>query len=560
MKKQIIFLIIVCIGHISTTTNAMISGLSSQVDSIVYAQFKPGQPGGVVAVMSKNGVIAKKCFGVKNAESAEAIDEATLFDIASVAKQFTAFAILLLEQRGKINLDNDIRHYLPDLPDYGQKITVRHLLQHTSGIASTDWLRLLSGIPFDVKWTQQDEIDIIYKYSGLNFEPNTKHVYSNSGYSLLAEIVKSVSGMHFPEFLSKNVFKPLNMETAIIYYSPEMEQKNTALGYSVREGEAVLVSSSEDYGYGGGNIFASLDDMMKWGQNFLNPKVGGSELIKRMQTKYNTLENGDSLNYTYGLYVTKYKGLNLVSHSGGIPGFRSQFLFFPDEELVIVVLLNNENINSRALATGIADLILADKIVVTDKEPRVEVDLSAAIMEKYVGNYEMPDGIELEFVLDEGVFWLHLPGGHQFQLFAESENKFFLKVFEAQVTFVEGAGGDVDELIWHQHGIDHKASRIGEKILLTLAEIASLTGDYYHKDLSTDYNIIFEDEQLKILPPATFEKYFGAKFIPLNHVNGDRFATDRFGMVEFTRDENNEVIGFVMLDIGRVQNVKFLRR
>ncbi len=556
MKKLFLFLILV---GTCTIANANTINFSEKIDSLIALQHKEVMPGGVVGVISGDDFVVKKCFGISDVEKDKAITENTLFDIASVAKQFTAFAILLLEQDGKIELDRDIRHYLPDLPDYGHKITVRHLLQHTSGIASTDWLRLLSGIPFDVKWTQQDEIDIIYKYSGLNFEPNTKHVYSNSGYSLLAEIVKSVSGLHFPEFLRKNVFTPLNMETAIIYYSPEMEQKNTAFGYSVHEDEAVLVSSSEDYGYGGGNIFASLDDMMKWGQNFLNLKVGGAELISRMQTRYNTLENGDSLNYTYGFYITKYKGLNLVSHSGGIPGFRSQFLFFPDEELIIVVMLNNENINSRALATGIADLILAEKIVVKEEKPRAEVDLVVEAVEKYVGNFEMSDGMELEFVFEQDTFWLHLPGGHQFQLFAESENKFFLKAFDAQVTFIKGPGGEVDELIWHQSG-EHHATRVGEKILLSVEEIASLAGDYYHKDLNTDYNIIFEDNQLKIAPPATFERYFGAKFIPLNHVNGDRFATDRFGMVEFSRDENNEVNGFVMLDIGRVQNVEFVRR
>ncbi|MFW5792955.1 MAG: serine hydrolase [Bacteroidota bacterium] len=534
--------------------------LSQKIDSIISLQHTAGQPGGVIGVISGSDVVVKKSFGIMDVENNKAITETTLFDIASVAKQFTAFAILLLEQDGKIELDRDIRYYLPDMPDYGHIITVRHLMQHTSGVASTDWLRLLSGIPFDVKWTQQDEIDIIYKYSCLNFEPNTKHVYSNSGYSLLAEIVNSASGMPLPGFLKKNVFTPLSMETAIIYYSPDIEQKNTAFGYEMLDDKAVLISSSEDYSYGQGNIFASLNDMINWGQNFITPKVGGHELVNRMLTKYNTLENGDSLSYTYGFYVSTYKGVKMVSHSGGIPGFRSRITIFPDDELVVITMLNNESINSRAIATGVAELFLADRIFVKEVAPRIAVDLNYEKIEKYAGNYKMPDGMELEFAFELDTFWLLLPGDQKFELFAESDNEFFLKDFDAQVTFIDGSDGEVNEIIWHQGGNDYHASRTSEKVLLSIEEIASFAGDYYHPDLSTDYNVIFEDEQLKIIPPATFERYFRASIIPLNHVNGNIFATDRFGMVEFTRNSDKDVIGFVMLDIGRLQNVKFVRR
>jgi CubicO group peptidase (beta-lactamase class C family) len=534
--------------------------LSQKIDSIISIQHNDGQPGGVIGVISGGDVVVKKCFGIMDAENNKANTETTLFDIASVAKQFTAFSILLLELEGKLNLDENIRYYLPYLPDYEYEITARHLLQHTSGIASTDWLRLLSNIPFDAEWTQKDEIDIIQKYSKLNFKPNTKHVYSNAGYALLAQIVESVSGMKFPEFVDEKIFTPLGMKTAIIFHNSEIEQVNTALGYDIIEDKPVVVSSTEDYCYGGGNIFASLNDMMNWGQNFFSPLVGNEDIMHRIRNKYNTLENGDSISYTYGFYVAKHKGLRIVSHSGGLPGFRSQVIMFPDEGLFVVVMLNNEKINSRKLALDIVGLLLADKMIEDAPVPKVEMTLDLEEIKAYQGYYQMPDGMEMGFELIENEFWLLLPGDQKFQLFAESDKKFFLKDFNAQATFVVGENGEVNEMIWHQGGTDYHAFRVEETFPLTIEEIASFAGEYYHQDLNTDYNIIFEDEQLKIIPPATFERYFRSALIPLNHVNGDRFATDRFGMVEFTRNSDNEIIGFVMLDIGRVQNVKFVRK
>ncbi len=533
---------------------------SAQIDSIISLQHSEEQPGGVLAVISKGDIAEKKCFGIMNTENNKAIDKNTLFDIASVAKQFTAFSILLLEKDGQIDLDSDIREYLSYLPEYDYEITIRNLIQHTSGIASTDWLRLLSGIPFDVKWTHQDEIDIIKKYSRLNFKPNTKHVYSNAGYSLLASIVEEVSGMTFPQFLSKEVFKPLGMKTAIIYDSHQDEQLNRATGYEIVDEKAEAVSSSEEFSYGSGNIYASINDMITWGNNFFSPKVGDKNIIDRMLNKYNVLENGDSISYTYGLYVGEYKGVKMVSHSGGIPGFRSQFMIFPEDELIVIVMLNNESINSRTIATSVAEIYLADRIMEKEVAQRVETDLNLSKIENYIGNYTLPDGMEFEFVLEKDTFWLHLPGDHKFQLFAESDNEFFLKDFDAQVTFIEEPNGNVNEMIWHQGGEDYHATRTVDRVPLTTEEKAKFAGDYYHKDLKTDYKVVFDDNKLVLNPPETFERYFGAKYINLNHVNGDIFATDMFGMVEFTRDEKNEINGFILLNIGRLQNVEFLKR
>ncbi|PKP46330.1 MAG: hypothetical protein CVT94_15040, partial [Bacteroidetes bacterium HGW-Bacteroidetes-11] len=305
--------------------------LSDRIDSLVSLQHSEGQPGGVIAILSGEEVMLTKSYGLMDIEQNKPNDLNTTFDIASVAKQFTAFAIMLLEEEGKLELDKDIRVYLPKLPEYEYTITVRNLLQHTSGIASTDVLRLFAGLSFDELWNQQKEIELIGQYSHLNFKPNTSHVYSNSGYSLLAQIVEVASRMSFPDYLESKIFIPAGMKSAVVYSDPTLKLVNNSTGYKMVEGKAVKVSSTTDYSYGSSNIYMNLNDMICWGQNFISPKAGNAAMIKRILNPYNTLENGDSIFYTYGFNVRKYKGVKMVEHSGGVPGFRNQFMIFPDD-------------------------------------------------------------------------------------------------------------------------------------------------------------------------------------------------------------------------------------
>ena len=192
MKNLILIIALVKMISIFTVNpgSAQIENLSSRIDSLVATQHSENLPGGAIAILSSNGVIYRNSFGIMDVEQNLKVNENTLFDQASIAKQFTAYAIMLLEQEGKLDLDEDIRKYVSDLPEYEHTLTVRHLLQHTSGIASTDWLRLMSDVGFDEVWYHDDEVRLTKQYSQLNFKPNTQHVYSNGGYSLLASIVE----------------------------------------------------------------------------------------------------------------------------------------------------------------------------------------------------------------------------------------------------------------------------------------------------------------------------------------------------------------------------------
>lgn len=534
------------------------SSLEKVIDSLVSLQHQPGEPGGVIAVISDKKVLYKGCYGLMDLLQGLIINETTLFDIASVSKQFTAFAILMLENEGRLNLDDDIRDILPWLPAYAYKVTIRHLLQHTSGIPSTDVLRLLAGIPLDSIWTQEDEIRMIRQYPFLNFEPNTTHLYSNAGYSLLAAIVEHVSGLSFPVFMDQKVFKPLGMDASFVMSNEVDLPEQIAVGYRKNQDGFEVFSSLDDLSYGSGNIFSNLHDMILWSLHMQKPVAGSHAFYQRISEPYNTLNHGDSLYYTYGFNVRKYMGMKLVEHSGGVPGFRSQFMVFPEANVIIMLMFNNETINTRPIATGIADHLFQGRQEVDSEVCRQEIDIDLADVQAFEGRYLMPDGTEITFVVEQDTFWLELPGDMRFQLFAESSHAFFLKAFDAQCVFVQPEDGPVQEIIWQQRGQDFKASRINEIILLKPEELPSFTGVYHHPELQVDYPITMENGGLVLHPPDTFSKYLGIDIISLSHVNGDKFYSEWIGSLQFTRDKHNQINGFVLLDVGRVQHIRFL--
>jgi CubicO group peptidase (beta-lactamase class C family) len=563
MKKISVFILIFSgIYAISNTQSNPASidktFLQEKIDSLVRLQWQEGQPGGLIAIVSPDRLISLQSYGLMETVLNLQIDENTLFDIASVSKQFTAFAIINLEREGKLTLDDQLSQYLPELPEYGNQITVRHLLQHTSGVASTDWLRLLANLPLDESWSQKDEIELIRKYSKLNFKPNSQFVYSNGGYALLAGIVEVVSGIPFSVYMAENVFKPLGMQSSFVFDHPEKNSNRLAVGYKMVNGNAVKESSNADYSYGGGNIRASMNDMIQWGQYMISDK--NSDYLERISNPTNTLDNGDTIPYNFGFYVRNYKGLKMVEHSGGVPGFRNQFMIFPEEKLILIIMLNNESINSRRLANSIVDIILAEKLQEEVLKPRQEIELDATVIKAYEGRYRLPDGMEMTFSLEGDVFRLILPGAQKFELFAESETKFFLKAFDAQCSFLKSPDGSIKSMIWHQGGKDYPAQRVEENLPVTAEQLAMYAGNYIHTDLKTDYPVLFEDGKLFVQMPATFKKYLGIDKMDLNHLSGDKFATERLGMLEFTRNDKGEINGFIMPEMGRLQNVSFIKK
>ncbi len=533
--------------------------LRIKLDSISRHHLDEASGGGVVGVLRDGQPYFVKAYGPADAGHGVDNSSSTIFDIASVSKQFTAFAILLLEQSGKLSLDDEINKYLEWLPDFGHEVTIRQLLHHSSGIPSTDVLRLVANIDFDKQWTQSDEIQLITRYPKLNFEPGSEHVYSNAGYSLLAEIVEIASGKPFPAFIKETIFEPLGMKTAFVYDGTLFDQENLAKGYRTTPDGLTEVGSLNNMSYGGGNIFASLEDMLIWAGHFFAPELCHSDLIHRMFTPDFTLTNGDTVNYTYGLYIRNHKGVKMVEHSGGVHGFRSQFMLFPEENVALVVMANNESVATRRLANALTELILEGKLQEIPVSERVEISLPADRLQTYEGSYSMPDGMTLSFALENDTFWLVLPDDARFQLFAESSNSFFLKAFNAQCTFVVGDGKIADAIIWHQGGKDYNGQRLTQKEPLPDGMPESLAGTYVQKEFGSVYEIELEDGRLKLILPETFRNNLGFGETMLNHISGMQFSSEHLGMISFTLDADSGEVGFVMDDLGRLRNISFVK-
>ena len=345
----------------------------AEVDKVFADQTKPGSPGCALAVARNGKLLYEKGYGLANIEERVPITPQSVFDIGSTSKQFTAASILLLAQQGKLSLDDDIRKHLPELPDYGHRISILHLLNHTSGLR--DYLALfeLAGINVDSVTTDGDALAIIAHQKALNFEPGSEWLYSNSGYFLLSLIVKRTGGKTLAEFAAENIFRPLGMSHTLYRDLHTLVVPDRALAYEPREkegGYAVNVSYFEQTGDGA--VHTSVEDLLKWDENFYTGKVGGQRLLAEIQEP-GRLKSGKVLDYAKGFSVGTYRGLRRVDHGGAWGGYRAQLLRFPDQHFSVVCLCNVADGSPERRALEVADLYLAPEM----RGPRPETPAGA---------------------------------------------------------------------------------------------------------------------------------------------------------------------------------------
>lgn len=311
--------------------------LAAQLDEVAARAYPPDQPGAVVLVVKDGKPLLRKAYGLANVELRVPNRPEHLFRIGSVTKQFTAAAILLLAERGKLALADDITKYLPGYPTHGHKITIEHLLTHTSGIPSyTSLLEFRGKAVLDLT---HDEMMALWKDKPLDFPPGTKWQYSNSGYYLLGVIIEKVSGMPYADFLDKNIFRPLGLAHTR-YDKPEDIIPDRAAGYDGTEKKLTNASYlSMALPFAAGALVSTVDDLARWSAALWDGKLISKASLQRMTTPYK-LNNGETTGYGYGLGISALEGHRVVSHSGGINGFQSDVLVLPEDRVVAVVLSN----------------------------------------------------------------------------------------------------------------------------------------------------------------------------------------------------------------------------
>lgn len=561
MRSLLLIFTVCTLSYMTKAQSISPSILEFKIDSLVSQTIKSNQPGGVVGVISNHRVIFKKAYGMMNLDYNLPNTETTAFNLASVSKQFTSFAILLLERDGKLKLDDEIHQYLPWVPDYGHKITIRNLLHHTSGIAPSDNLRLFAGISLESPWATEDEIELLTRYPKLNFIPNDEHLYSNAGYFLLGQIVEKASQQTFSEYMKTRIFDPLGMSNSAIYDRQGKVIANKASGYKKTGEEYIRMNPEADSFFGETNLYTSLNDMLLWCTNLMEPKVGNQEMIDRIFNPSDTLNRGDTISYTYGFNIWKYKGIKIADHGGYTMGYKTQVMVFPDQEFAVFVLFNNESFDTWNLATKIVDWSLAKQLAPDKPKEHRTIALDNGVLTKYEGSFQMPDGSELTFKNENDTLKIIIPDAPKFIMNAESENKFYLKEADAQCTFVKGSDNLVNELTWHQNNQDFKGIRVANKKVLKDGELEEYAGTYFSEPLNVGYHISYENNRLILNLPKTFKTYLSYDVkMPLNFLNGDKFTSQGVGVVEFTRANDQKINGFKFVDVGRVRNIEFKKR
>jgi CubicO group peptidase (beta-lactamase class C family) len=384
---------------------------AAAVDEVFADLAKSGSPGCALAVARGGKILYEQGYGLANLEEKVSITPQSVFDIGSTSKQFTAASILLLEKQGKLSVQDDIRKYLPEIPDYGHKITILHLLNHTSGLRDYLTLFELAGVHTDSVTTDEDALAIIANQKALNFEPGSEWLYSNSGFFLLSVIVKRVSGKTLADFAAENIFAPLEMKSTVYRADHTLLVPNRALAYDAKEKErrySLNVSYFEQTGDGA--VHTSVEDVLKWDENFYSGKVGGKEFLAELEEP-GQLNSGKTLNYAKGLMVGKYRGLPVVEHGGSWGGYRAQLLRFPEQHFSVVCLCNVGNAGPEKRALRVADIYLAEAMTAPaarEKEERERkkkegIQVPADKLAEYVGGFRSEElRATYQLVVDDG--------------------------------------------------------------------------------------------------------------------------------------------------------------
>lgn len=312
---------------------------ANRVDALFDSWVAPGSPGAALAVIENGKIIYEKGYGLATLEHEVPITPQSVFYIGSTSKQFVAAAVLLLEQDGKLSLDDDLRRWVPEIPDYGTLITLRHLIHHTSGIRDYLGLMDLAGLELGHFHSDEGVIELLARQKALNFQPGDQYLYSNSGYFLLGVVVRRASGKSLREFAQERIFQPLGMHETHFHDRYTHVIKNRAFAYFPAGGGRYEQFFTSFDRVGSGGVFSTVEDLARWDQNFYDKTVGGEALIERLHAR-GRLNSGAEIDYASGLILGDHRGLKTVSHGGALGGYRAELLRFPDQRFSVIVLAN----------------------------------------------------------------------------------------------------------------------------------------------------------------------------------------------------------------------------
>ena len=547
MTALMLALIPVGVGaqSLSDDQEARISEIFQDLDDV-------NSPGASVAVIRAGEVVYSAGVGSAQLEYGIPVTPSTIFHVASVSKQFTAMAVLLLEADGKLSLDADIRDYMPEVPDMGAVVTPRHLLHHTSGVRDQWELLSMAGWRLDDVITKEHVRRLLSKQRELNFDPGAEYLYSNMGFSLAADLVERVSGKPFQDFVAERIFIPLGMDDTHVHDDHQHVVVDRAYSYSSpSEGgfrKAVLSYAN----HGATSLFTTAEDLVTWLDNYRTAQVGSASLLETMRTR-GVLNDGDTIDYGLGVRIGTYRGATYVSHGGADAGFRSDVIWLHEHETGVAVLSNLASANPSRRVIQVVDVVLENLLGPmpergedTEKSAP-EVDLDAEALAKFVGSFASPLGT-LAFEIRDGALWATSP--EPTRLAPTSENTFDSVDFPISMTFHVGEIADSLTLVQVRSGIRVMGRRVTRDVPVESAYV----GTYYSPEIEALYEIRADDDGLLV-----YHLKHGEMRINMG-AGEDDFTSMRFFLrqLRFTRDESGAVDGFLLTG-SRVRDLRFVR-
>lgn len=557
--NKIALLTVLSICFCSFLTAQVSQELERQVDQ-VFQTFNNVETPGVTIGFIKDGQLQfSKSYGMADLEHQIPISDSSVFSLASVSKQFTVLALLLLEERGHLSLDDDIRKYLPEMKDYVSTITIKMLANHTSGIRGHLSLLGLVGFVPDNVITASVVHDMIYRQQALNFPPGSQFSYSNSGYFLMAEIVEKVSGQSFATFMQQEIFQPLGMNDSFVMDDFHRIVENRAPSYLL-EGENYVNSPANYSYYGSTNLYTTLKDLSKWTLNFEQAKVGSKAIFDKMNT-LGKLNNGETFGYALGQFRDDFNGLTHLSHSGGDAGYRAFLGRFPEHRAAVLLLSNNGTVYAEGKALEAADLFLKpfypEKPADTAPLSKTNVikKLKPSQLKKWAGSYLNDESfLSRNIVLRNDTLIYSRPeqGNRASFLLPINANTFQMAENAEVILQFSAAIRPSFQVLENSKVIE--AYKLQEPVNYTNATLKLFTGQFYSKELDTEYKIEIQEEKLLVKHPKMWP-------IELNPVKKDVFLGNswRFRSLVFEQNDHGVVTGF-RVSTDRAENVRFVKK
>ena len=525
--------------------------IDSQIQPLVARWDRPDSPGLTLAILKDGQLVFEGAWGSASLELGVPLTPESRLNAASVAKQITATAILMLETKGKLSLDDDVRGYFPELPRYEDTITLRHLLWHTSGLKDIWSLVDLAGwLPTDVR-TNEQALRLLGLQQSLNFPPGRAFGYSNSGYLLAAAVVEQVTGQSFADWTRKRLLQPAGLHSTHFLDDHLEIVAGYASAYRSLGREKGFVKDNLTSGaVGSGNLITTAGDLARWAKHLLTSRLGGRPLFEVLGEQ-GVLVDGQQTGYGFGLFVDSYRGLRTLHHGGNSAGYTAHLLVVQEASFAVAILANVNTVNSRVLAEKITDVYLGERL--SGAPTATPAPLKAVEAEPYVGLYELGRQRLLDVRRVDGQLYFFLDGGVPRLMFPGGNHRFTTQEKGLTLTFAVGPNDAMESVMMTVGSRTFDGQRLVPPTL-TKKQLRSYEGRYYSEELETFYTIVATDNGLAVRRLRGID-------LALVPVDEDRFMEHPAGglVVRFGRNSFGNVRRFA-LSVDRARGISFRKQ